>query len=103
MHAISKIFEVFEASFKQFFAISGSCLSPDFGLKNLDFNTQGKTGLFWTGPSPDSITSSVPSIHDQNRKKFFNFFQDGLIWRQTRLKSLQGCEMSGSICKITKS
>ena len=48
---------VFEASFGWFFAISGSCLSPDFGLKNPDFNIHGKTGLFRTGPSPDSITT----------------------------------------------
>ena len=50
-------YAVFEAIVWRFFAISGSCLSPDFGLKNPDFNIHGKTGLFRTGPSPDSITT----------------------------------------------
>ena len=54
---LSLRYAVFEASFWQFFTISGSCLSPDFGLKNPDLNIHGKNGLFRTGLSPDSITT----------------------------------------------
>ena len=38
--------------------ILGSCLGPDFGFKSPDFNFHGKSGLFRTGPNPDSITKS---------------------------------------------
>ena len=38
-------------------AIFGSCLSPDFDLNYPDFHFHRKSGLFRTGPSPDSIPS----------------------------------------------
>ena len=39
-------------------AIFGSCLSPDFDLNYPDFYFHRKSGLFRTGPSPDSIPSA---------------------------------------------